>query len=60
MARSAKDWRDDARLLLGAAGLIHETVIDAHPEPSLILVFAGLIGIAVPGVVERSKKRDGE
>lgn len=57
--RPAKYWRDDLRMGAGIVGLAYEAVLDKHREPSLILVFAALTGIAVPGFIDRSKeKRD--
>ena len=44
----------------GIVGLGYETILDSERDASLILVFAALTGIAVPGFVDRSREKRGK
>ena len=48
-------WKDILLTLAGLVGLGHETLDVNGPETGLVLVFAGMLGLGVPGLYDRFK-----
>lgn len=43
--RAWKDARDAILFLAGLLGIVHQTVLAHPPEPTLLLVFAAMMGL---------------
>lgn len=48
--------RDVTLFLFGLAGIAHETLIAATPDPSLLFLFGGMVGL--PAFLRRDEKGD--
>lgn len=47
-------FRDIALFVVGMAGIAHETLISAHAQQSLLIVFAAMVGL--PFVIRGERK----
>lgn len=54
MPSGFKSMRDVLTATLGASGIIHETVLAQSERPTLLIIFAGLLGL--PLVFKESDK----
>lgn len=49
--------RDNLTYLIGAAGLLWETVVEEGERPTLVLVFGALLGLPVWAAVDRAAQQ---
>lgn len=58
MPSGFKSFRDVFTAILGAGGIVHETILAQSERPTLLIIFAGLLGL--PLVFKESDKGGGE
>ena len=46
-------WKDILLTFAGMGGLAHETIADGRSDTGLIIVFASMMGLGIPALIDR-------